>query len=299
MAKSRKGLGVNRYFNNIDTGTPPVEGAKPKLAQRPSRNQSVAMLPWDYIEVNPFQPRSDFDEDALNELADSIKVHGLIQPITVRRLNAKKYQLISGERRWRASQKADLKEIPAYIRTADDQSMHEMALVENIQRENLNAIEIAVTYQRLIEECDLTQDALSKRVGKKRTTITNYLRLLKLPPEIQLGLKSKKISMGHARALVGVEELTAQLAAYREVVQNDLSVRQTEQLASKYNEPSKKKKPEAVAKLSDDYKSVQKNLQSYLGTKVALKTNGKGKGQILIPFVSDEDLNRILELIEE
>ncbi len=297
MAKSRKGLGVNRYFNNIDTE--PVEDKKPKKVARPSRDNTVAMLPLSYIEVNPFQPRNEFDEEALEELAISIKLHGLIQPITVRRLNAKSYQLISGERRLRASKIAKLKEIPAYIRTADDQAMHEMALIENIQREDLNAMEIAFTYQRLIDECGIIHEELGDRVGKKRATVTNYMRLLKLPPKIQDGLKKKDIAMGHARALLGIEDTAAQITAYKEVIQDKLSVRQTEELARKYNGKPTEKKAAKPAKLGDEYKDVQKNLRSHLGTKVTLKVSGKGKGQIVIPFVSNEDLNRILELIEE
>jgi len=297
MAKSRKGLGVNRYFNNIDTEA--VEDKKPKKVARPSRDNTVAMLPLSYIEVNPFQPRNEFDEEALNELATSIKLHGLIQPITVRRLNAKSYQLISGERRLRASKIAKLKEIPAYIRTADDQAMHEMALIENIQREDLNAVEIAITYQRLIDECGIIHEELGDRVGKKRATVTNYLRLLKLPPKVQDGLKKKDISMGHARALLGIEDSTVQIAAYKEVIESKLSVRQTEELVRKYSGKPTEKKATKPAKLGDEYKDVQKNLRSHLGTKVTLKVSGKGKGQIVIPFMSNEDLNRILELIEE
>jgi len=298
MAKSRKGLGVNRYFNNIDTDEP-VEEKKAKLVKKPSRNQTVAMLPLSVIEVNPFQPRNEFDEEALEELAASIKLHGLIQPITVRRMNAKSYQLISGERRLRASKIAKLKEIPAYIRTADDQAMHEMALIENIQREDLNAMEIAITYQRLIDECGIIHEELGDRVGKKRATITNYLRLLKLPPKVQDGIVKKDISMGHARALLSIEDSVVQLTAYKEVIENKLSVRETEELARKYSGKTTEKKKAKSSKLADEYVDVQKNLQSYLGTKVTLKTNGKGKGQIVIPFISDKDLNRILELIEE
>ena len=298
MAKNRKALGVNRYFNNIDTETPTGDN-KPKRVARPSRDNTVAMLPLSYIEVNPYQPRNEFDEEALNELSASIKLHGLIQPITVRRLNAKSYQLISGERRLRASKLANLKEIPAYIRTVDDQAMHEMALIENIQREDLNAMEIAFTYQRLIDECGIVHEQLGDRVGKKRATVTNYLRLLKLPPNIQNGLKKKELSMGHARALLGIDDTAAQLTAYKEVVANKLSVRQTEELVKKYNGKSTEKKAAKAPKVADEYKDVQKNLQSYLGTKVTLKANGKGKGQIVIPFISNEDLNRILELIEE
>ncbi len=295
--KKAIGKGIRALLNNIDSE--PVEKKETVVK---TLSQNVAMLPISAIEVNPDQPRKEFAEAALEELSSSIKIHGLIQPVTVRRLNSKKYQLISGERRWRASQRAGIKEVPAYIRLANDQEMLEMALVENIQREELNAFEIAFNYQRLMEECDLTHETLSERMGKKRSTITNYLRLLKLPPEIQDGLKNKKISMGHARALAGSDDIAVQLMVYKDVLGQELSVRKTEALISQYSKHAKKastKPAPAASALPDAYVDVRENLRSYLGTKVGLKRNDSGRGQIVINFTSDDDLNRILELIEE
>ena len=225
---------------------------------------------------------------------------GLIQPITVRRLNDEAFQLISGERRFRASKLAGLEEIPAYIRLANDQEMIEMALVENIQRENLNAIEVAITYQRLVDEIeDITHENLGDRVGKKRSTVTNYLRLLKLPPDIQKGLKEKEISMGHARALISVEDVAVQNIIFREVKEKGLSVRATETLVNSYKEPKVKSAPASALTLNSDYQAVENNLRAFLGSKVNLKVKSTGKGQITIPFSSTKDLNRLLDLIEE
>ena len=195
----------------------------------------------DEIEVNPFQPRTHFDKEALQELSDSIKVQGIIQPITVRKLSKNKYQLISGERRFQASKLASLEKIPAYVRTADDQQMLEMALIENIQRENLNSIEIALSYQRLLTECDLKQEELGDRVGKNRTTVNNYLRLLKLPPDIQAALRDKRISMGHARAIINIENVDIQLDIFKKIISQDLSVRKVEQLVRDAMSPKKGK----------------------------------------------------------
>ncbi|MEM9895264.1 MAG: ParB/RepB/Spo0J family partition protein [Bacteroidota bacterium] len=248
-----------------------------------------------HIETNPWQPRTDFDKAALEELADSIKTQGIIQPITLRALSEKRFQLISGERRLQASKKAGLKKIPAYIRVADDQQMLEMALIENIQRENLNAIEIALSYQRLMAECDLKQEQLGERVGKNRSTVTNYLRLLKLPPEIQAALLDKKISMGHARALLSVENLSKQLLLFEKIINQDLSVRKVEQLAKEDDE----KQPEAKkeSKQNVELQSLQTKLTSHFGSKIAITANDDHKGEIKIPFASTEDLNRILEIL--
>lgn len=249
------------------------------------------------IETNPYQPRTDFDETTLNELAESIKVQGIIQPITVRQLSPNKYQLISGERRLQASKIAGLKSLPAYIRKANDQQMLEMGLIENIQRENLNAMEIALSYQRLISECKLKQEELGERVGKNRSTVTNYLRLLKLAPDVQIAIRDGQLSMGHARALVGANNTEIQLAALKEIKKNELSVRNTEQLIKDLNangstNKTRKKDPDF------EIKKLQNDLSSHFGTKVAVKTNSSGKGEIKIPFVSTEDLNRILEIIK-
>jgi len=259
---------------------------------------SMSEISLDEIEVNPFQPRTHFDEEALNELAESIKVQGIIQPITVRKLSKNKYQLISGERRFQASKIAGLESVPAYVRTADDQQMLEMALIENIQRENLNSIEIALSYQRLLTECDLKQEELGDRVGKNRTTVNNYLRLLKLPPDIQAALRDKKISMGHARAIITVDNVDLQLDIFKKIMANDLSVRKVEQLVRDAMS-SKKEQSEPKKAQSEDKEIVklQSTLASHFGTKVQIKSDGK-KGEIKIPFVSVEDLNRILDILD-
>jgi ParB family transcriptional regulator, chromosome partitioning protein len=255
-------------------------------------------IPIDEIEVNPFQPRTHFDQEALLELAESITVHGIIQPITVRRLAPKQYQLISGERRFQASKLAGLKAIPAYVRSADDQQMLEMALIENIQRENLNAIEIALSYQRLISEIGLKQDALGERVGKNRTTVTNYLRLLKLPPDIQIAVRDNKLSMGHARAIISVENPDQQLYIFKKTLEDDLSVRKVEELVREITERSTTKKETPPAQQANrEITQLQSKLSSHFGTRVVVKSDGK-KGEIKIPFLSVEDLNRILDILK-
>lgn len=261
-------------------------------------SHTVAMIPVDQIEVNPWQPRNEFDETALAELSESVKVHGLIQPITVRRLSPNAYQLISGERRLRASKMAGLTEVPAYIRLANDQEMLEMALVENIQREDLNAIEVAITLQRLKEECSLTDESLSDRMGKKRSTVTNYLRLLKLPPNIQKSIKDREISMGHARVLAGIDDYAVRDSLYRKTIKEGLSVRDLEQLAAALSEDKPKKAPKE--RLPDAYDYVQKNLRELFGTaKVQIKLQGQGKGQIILPFDTVEQFNAYLEHLEK
>ena len=251
------------------------------------------------IEANPFQPRTNFDEDALNELAESIKELGVIQPITVRILENGNFQLISGERRLRASKLAGLKKIPAYIRIADDQGMLEMALVENIQREDLNAIEVAISYQRLMEECQLTQEALSQRIGKKRSTISNYTRLLNLPAKIQLGIKEEKISMGHARALISIKEEETQLMIYDQILKYDFSVRRVEDIIRELNNDKKKDQiKKKVLATAEDYIQLQKHLSNCFTTNVIFKRKAKGNGKIVIPFKSEQDLERIVKIIE-
>lgn len=258
---------------------------------------AIGEIDIDQIEVNPFQPRTDFNQDALQELADSIKIQGIIQPITVRALNDREFQLISGERRFQASKLAGLKKIPAYIRIADDQQMLEMALIENIQREDLNAIEIALSYQRLLAECELKQDQLGERVGKNRTTVNNYLRLLKLPPEIQVALRDGKISMGHARALVSIDNVEVQLDIYKKAVSQDLSVRKVEELVRGYG--SKKEESTGSSKSTDpEILNIEKKLISHFGTRISIKANENNKGEIKIPFVSSEELNRILDILK-
>ena len=259
---------------------------------------TIVNIPLDQIEVNPWQPRKDFDENALQELSDSIKLYGLIQPITLRRLSANQFQLISGERRLQASHRAGLKAIPAYIRIANDQEMLEMALVENLLREDLNAIEVAITYQRLKEEFGLTDEQLGKRVDKNRSTVTNMLRLLKLPPNLQESIKEKRISTGHAKVLVGIKDIALQLALHERIVRERLSVRELEDILTNYTTAiaKVKKTPPSVP---DAYKLVVDNLSGFFGSKIQFKRKPTGAGQIVVNFKNDDDLNRILDLIDE
>lgn len=260
----------------------------------------IAEIAIEYIQTNPFQPREHFDAEALQELADSIKVHGIIQPITLRRLSEKEYQLISGERRFQASKLAGLESIPAYIRTANDQQMLEMALIENIQRENLNAIEIALSYQRMLSELDMKQEELGDRVGKKRTTVNNYLRLLRLPPEIQVAVRDGKLSMGHARALISIENIADQLYVYKQVLMSDLSVRATEDLVRRTIQPkSKEVETKKAGQINPEILQVQTKLSQQFGTKIKVKNNEGYKGEISIPYHNLDDLNRILEILEK
>lgn len=270
-----------------------------KLEETPAIVGSVSTLPIEYIEANPFQPRTQFEKEALLELADSISELGIIQPVTVRKLGYGKYQLISGERRFRASQIAGLTEIPAFIRIANDQEMLEMALVENIQRENLDAVEVAFSYQKLIEECNLTQEKLSERVGKKRSTVANYLRLLKLPAEIQLAIRTKDISMGHARAIVNIEDDKKQLAIYKRVVKEGLSVRQVEEIVKGKKDDDKvaEFKKGTNSALTFTQQKIQEDLTSFLKSDVQLQSNSRGRGKIVIPFTSEDQLERIVELL--
>lgn len=265
----------------------------------PEANGSINEISIEEIETNPFQPRQHFDQEALKELSESIQVHGIIQPITVRKLARNQYQLISGERRFQASKLAGLTSIPAYVRSADDQQMLEMALIENIQRENLNPIEISLSYQRLITECNLKQEELGERVGKNRSTVTNYLRLLKLPPDIQIALRDNKISMGHARAIINVDNPDSQLFIFKKILSEDLSVRKVEELARELL--SKKQTPEPAKTeangVTKEINNLQSRLSSHFGTKVSVKSDGK-RGDIRIPFLSIEDLNRILDILK-
>jgi ParB family transcriptional regulator, chromosome partitioning protein len=251
------------------------------------------------IEVNPFQPRSNFDMESLEELANSIKEIGLIQPLTVRKIAENKYQIIAGERRFRAAQMAGLKRIAAYIREAEDEGMLEMALVENIQREDLDAIEIAFSYNRLIEECNLTQESLSSRVGKKRSTVANYLRLLKLPAVIQKSIRDKEISMGHARALINVGDYNTQISIYERILKNELSVRKVEEIVKDISDENiPEEKATNTFKYPKAYQSVKDELANIFSSNVDLSMNNKGKGKIVIPFKSARDLERIFELIK-
>jgi len=294
--KKALGRGLNALLS--DSTDERLETDIPAAAQHATGN--VLEIPIDQIEVNPFQPRTHFDETALQELADSIKVHGIIQPITVRRLAANQYQLISGERRLQAAIRAGLKNIPAYVRTANDQQMLEMALIENIQRENLNAIEIALSYQRLISECNLKQEELGERVGKNRATVTNYLRLLKLPPDIQIAVRDNRLSMGHARAIINVENPADQLFIFNKILKEDLSVRKVEELVRQLHQSKTKKETtkatSPAGSTAKELAQLQSRLSSHFGTRVAVKSDGK-RGEIKIPFMSIEDLNRILDIL--
>ena len=259
---------------------------------------AVAELNIDFIEANPFQPRTDFDETALNELAESIKIQGVIQPVTVRKMGRDKYQRISGERRLRASKMAGLKTIPVFIRVANDEQMLEMALIENTHREGLNAIEIALSYQRLIEECNITQEQLSEKVGKDRSTVTNFLRLLKLPPEVQVALRDGFISMSQARAIINIEDKTKQLIILKEIIDKDLSVRQVEELVRSLNTKNvKTKKQKDVLPEAFIYKVD--SLSKSLNTKVKINRNSKGKGSLTIDFKNDEDFERLIAIINK
>lgn len=288
--KTEVSKGLRSLLSNIE-----------KTSNTAERNQlvrelthSIAMISPDQIEVNPYQPRTEFDNEQLMELARSIKASGLIQPITVRSVGGNKYQLISGERRLRASKMAGIREIPAYVRVANDQEMLEMALVENIQRADLNALEIAISYQRLMDECNLTHEALSERVGKDRSTVTNYVRLLKLPPQIQAAIKDGNLSMGHARALAGIDNLPLQLKIFKETIDRNLSVRNVEQLIRSYQSIDKKPAASATAEISPELRKIRDQLSRETGTKVEIKRDKSGKGTVTFSFSSDESLNYLV-----
>ncbi len=302
--KQGLGKGIRALLDTIDEelktpreGVPAVSGQNNSNNNNSNANSSLR-IPLEQIEVNPMQPRRDFDEKALAELAESIKQHDIIQPITVIKIGQNKFQLISGERRLRASKMAGLVDIPAYVRTADNQGMLEMALLENLQRENLNAIEIALSYRQLMDECDLTQEMVSERLKKERSTVANYLRLLKLPPDIQKSVRDGQLSMGHARAIIGLEHVEQQLYVFRETMQRGLSVRQVEQMVK---DMAAEKAPDATAakpaavKIPPAYKRIEDNMASHFSTKVKLDRKKTGKGNITIEFYSDEDLERIMD----
>ena len=267
-------------------------------------SSSISETDITLIHPNPKQPRREFDAEALQELADSIREIGIIQPITLRKLPDGTYEIIAGERRWRASQMAGLKSIPAYIRTADDENVMEMALIENIQRQDLNALEIALAYQHLLEQYDLTQDRLSERVGKKRATITNYLRLLKLPASIQMALQNRELDMGHARALLTLDNPSLQVKVFSQIQREHLSVRKVEELVKRLssgeavNIGGQKVRPQR-AKLSRDYELLRDNLSRCFQTKVQFACNDQGKGKITIPFSGEEELERIVALLDK
>ena len=263
-----------------------------------SGSSNIGEIELSKISANPNQPRREFDPIALQELADSIAEVGIIQPITLRKINDDSYQIIAGERRFKASALAGLKTIPAYIKTADDENVMEMALIENIQREDLNSLEIALAYQHLIEQYELTQERLSERVGKNRTTVANYLRLLKLPATIQMALKNKEIDMGHARALLSIDNPQTQLKIFNEIISNGYSVRKVEELVKALNNGKEEKKATHNNKLPETFGVLQSHLSSFFGTKVQLSCSAKGKGKIIIPFNDEADLERIMEILD-
>jgi len=291
--KSVLGRGLGALIDNSDD----------LINRRPPA--SIIEVDVNKIDTNPWQPRSSFDEERLNELADSIKEFGIIQPLTLRKIEDDRFQIIAGERRLRAAQIAELTKVPAFIRLAEDDVMLELALVENIQREDLDPIEIAISYQRLIDECNLTQENLSQRVGKKRSTITNYLRLLKLPAEIQSGLRQKQISMGHARAMVTIEDVDKLLNVYEQILNDDLSVRKVEELVrnivvsdEEKIEKTKEEKQEETFEQKADYDKLIQQLSGFFQTDIQFARNLKGKGKIIIPFKSDEELEKIVAILD-
>ncbi len=297
MAKATKkqalGRGLSALLKDPEND---IKSAQDKGADKVVGN--IVELDLTQVEVNPFQPRSSFNEDALKELASSIKELGVIQPITVRKLSFGKYQLVSGERRYRASKLVGLETIPAYIRIANDQESLEMALVENIQREDLDPIEIALSYQRLIDEISLTQEQMSDRVGKNRSTIANYLRLLKLDPIVQTGMRDGFLSMGHGRALINIEDTSAQLDIYEKIVANSLSVRATENLVKSYKSSGSTSVTQNKPKHPEFIKKGKKEIAEYFGAKVDVRVAKKGNGRLIIPFSSEEDFKRIQKLIQ-
>lgn len=292
--KQGLGKGIRALLDTIDEEIQaPKEGVPAVSGQNAN---TIARIPLDQISLNPKQPRKDFDEQPLQELAASIKLHDVIQPVTVIKTGPSSYQLISGERRLRASKIAGLTDIPAYIRTADSQGILEMALLENLQREDLNAIEIALSYRQLMDECGLTQEQVSERMKKERSTVANYLRLLKLPPDIQRAVRDGQITMGHARAIIGLDHVEQQLYVYREIVQRGLSVRQVEQMVKELssNDAAPIAPKGSAAKLPVAYKRIEDNMASHLSTRVKLDRKKSGKGKIVIEFYNDEDLERIM-----
>ncbi|MBS4043712.1 MAG: ParB/RepB/Spo0J family partition protein [Chitinophagaceae bacterium] len=293
--KELLGKGIRSLLQNIDADLKQTASSFPSTAV----NEAVqaSRIPIDQISINPKQPRRDFDETALSELAISIKMHDIIQPLTVSKLANGKYQLIAGERRFRASKIAGLKDVPVYIRQANDTELLEWALLENLQREDLNAIEIGLSYKRMMEELEYTQEKVAERMGKERSTVTNYIRLLKLPPDIQLAVRNGTISMGHARALVAIDVIDKQLYVFNQIKTNQLSVRQTEELVRKLykSETSKPNTSSSKNNLPPTYKKIEDTLASHFGTKVKLVHNKSGHGSIAVEYYSIQELNKILE----
>ena len=294
--KDALGKGIRSLLQSIDSDMKTSAGTlKTDVVEKTT---SSSRIPLSDIEVNPKQPRQDFDETALQELAASIKTHDIIQPLTVYKTPSGKYRLIAGERRFRAARIAGLKDVPVYIRQVNDQELLELALLENLQRQDLNAIEIGLSYKRLMEECDLTQEQVAERMGKERSTVTNYIRLLKLPPGIVVAVRNGSISMGHARALVNVDQVDKQLYVFNEIVSKGLSVRQTEQLVRKLYQDGKPVKKTEKSSLPPAFRQIEDNLASHFGTRVKLQHQKKGHGQIVLEYYSLEELNALLEKLK-
>src|SRR6185312_3315866 len=296
--KDALGKGIRSLLQNIDSDLSVTEKNLIKDSSDKG-NPANARIPLSQIEANPEQPRHDFDENALSELAASVKIHDIIQPLTVTKITNGKYRIIAGERRFRAAKIAGLPDVPVYIRDVKDSKILELALLENLQREDLNAIEIALSYKQLMEELDYTQEHLAERMGKERSTVTNYIRLLKLPPDIQAAVRNGSITMGHARALINVDVVDKQLYIFNEIKNKELSVRQTEDLVRKLYTPAKSVVNNSVkAALSPSLKKIEDNLASYFSTKVKMTQNKKGTGSITFEYYSVEELNSILDKMQ-
>jgi ParB family chromosome partitioning protein len=294
--KETLGKGIRSLLKTIDSDLKTTSGTLKTNVVEAATN--VLRIPVAQIQPNPKNPRRDFDETALNELASSLKQFDVVQPVTVSKLADGKYQLIAGERRLRAAKIAGLKDLPAYIRQTNDRELLELALLENLQREDLNAIEIGLSYKRMMDELNYTQEQVAERMGKERSTVTNYIRLLKLPPDIQVAVRNGNLSMGHARALINIDTIDKQLYLFNEIKNKQLSVRQTEELVRKlYRVDAKPVKSAGKSNLNDAYKRIEDNLASYFSTKVTLKHNSNGKGNIVIEYYSSDELNKILELL--
>ena len=291
--KEALGKGIRSLLQSIDADLKTTSGELKSSVVEAVTN--MLRIPLDQIETNPRQPRHDFDEQALQELAQSIRLHDIIQPVTVSKLPTGKYRLISGERRFRAAKIAELKDIPAYIRHADDQQLLELALLENLQREDLNAMEISLSYKRMMEELNYTQEQVAERMGKERSTVANYIRLLKLPPDIQVAVRSNQLSMGHARALINVDTVDKQLYLFREIKDKGLSVRQTEELVRKLYKENNGVKNSVKTTLPEAFKRIEDNLASHFSTRVKLNHNKKGEGSISIEYYSLQELNKLLD----
>ena len=291
--KEALGKGIRSLLQSIDADLKTTSGELKSSVVEAVTN--MLRIPLDQIETNPRQPRHDFDEQALQELAQSIRLHDIIQPVTVSRLPSGKYRLISGERRYRAAKLAGLKDIPAYIRQADDQQLLELALLENLQREDLNAMEIALSYKRMMEELNYTQEQVAERMGKERSTVANYIRLLRLPPDIQVAVRSNQLSMGHARALINVDTVDKQLYLFTEIKKKGLSVRQTEELVRQLYKENSGVKNSVKPTLPEAFKRIEDNLASHFSTRVKLSHNKKGEGSISIEYYSLQELNKLLD----